>query len=633
LGLQLAGFLIWSAVLYNRFALTFDFAIANQAWTQIAHGNLDPSTLEKFPFWQDHSEFIMWPLALFYWVWPHAVTMLWIQDLCVVGAELVAFTWLSELAGRRLGERDAAWLTTVGLVLLAANPWIWWAISFDFHFEAISILFTILLARDLASGRRRAWAWVVILLACGDVAGTYLAGLGLGGALASRRSRVPGMLMACLGVAATLFITLIHGNRGSGGGLHAYAYLTAAGHVSGPISVGALAKGILTHPGKVVRTIWLKRVDVLANLAPAGLLGIADLSVLPLMAVVLLANTLFENLKFAEPIFQYLPVYVLLPVGTVAVLARLVRHHRAAGLVLACFVTAQTLAWAVVWAPHTSTQWLRISRPTAATITDIAEQIPASAEVIASQGIMGRFGSRAHIYSLSVPGIRLVGPGTWFVIVPVQGVEMQTTASAMGLIAELAGPLHATLEAHANGVWAFRWNPPPGVRTITIPAEAEPLPAWAAPTSPGDVGRPVIAGPTGTWHVRSASGRGYIADGLAWQLPTGRYQAHVTLSATMPVSVEVWNDNGDVLLARRSIPPFAGTRTVVFEVDAMTAYHSGLYSGWGPFRADFVLPPPGQRLEVRVWTAGGGTVNVYRAALTRDHEAARSSSQGHKRKD
>lgn len=87
-------------------------------------------------------------------------------------------------------------------------------------------------------------------------------------------------------------------------------------------------------------------------------------------------------------------------------------------------------------------------------------------------------------------------------------------------------------------------------------------------------------------------------------------------SATGPVNVEVWNDNGDVLLARRSIPATAGIETVVFPVDATTAYRSILYSGWGPFRADFVLPPPGQRLEVRVWSAGAGTVNVYRAELT-----------------
>ena len=39
----------------------------------------------------------------------------------------------------------------------------------------------------------------------------------------------------------------------------------------------------------------------------------------------------------------------------------------------------------------------------------------------------------------------------------------------MALIGELAGPLHATLVAHANGVWAFRWRPPPGVHSVVVP--------------------------------------------------------------------------------------------------------------------------------------------------------------------
>ena len=39
LGLQLAGFLVWSAIMYSRFAQTADFSIYQQAWFLIAHGN------------------------------------------------------------------------------------------------------------------------------------------------------------------------------------------------------------------------------------------------------------------------------------------------------------------------------------------------------------------------------------------------------------------------------------------------------------------------------------------------------------------------------------------------------------------------------------------------------------------
>ena len=89
----------------------------------------------------------------------------------------------------------------------------------------------------------------------------------------------------------------------------------------------------------------------------------------------------------------------------------------------------------------------------------------------------------------------------------------------------------------------------------------------------------------------------------------------MTLSATGPVNVEVWDDNGDVLLARRSIPATAGVKSITLPVNATTGYPASVYSGWGPFRATFVPPPSGQRLEVRVWSPGGESVNVYRAEL------------------
>ena len=56
---------------------------------------------------------------------------------------------------------------------------------------------------------------------------------------------------------------------------------------------------------------------------------------------------------------------------------------------------------------------------------------------------------------------------------------------------------------------------------------------------------------------------------------------------------------------------------VELPVDATIAYPVSVYSGWGPFRAAMIPPPPGNRLEVRVWSPGAGTVNVYRAKLVR----------------
>jgi hypothetical protein len=63
-------------------------------------------------------------------------------------------------------------------------------------------------------------------------------------------------------------------------------------------------------------------------------------------------------------------------------------------------------------------------------------------------------------------------------------------------------------------------------------------------------------------------------------------------------------------------------------VDATTPYRATVFGGWGPFRADFVPPPPGERLEVRVWSPGGQTVNVYSAELAGAGRSTRGRRPG-----
>jgi Predicted membrane protein (DUF2079) len=471
LAVQLACFFAWSAILYHRFSLTFDFAIYNQGWYLIAHGNLDPiNTLQAGdPFWKDHSEFILWPLALLYWIPPHSVVLLWLQDTGVVVAEAVAFTWICELAQKyRPGRSEAAVLAGAGLVLLVANPWTWKSVSFDFHTETLAVAFLALLARDVANGRRRAWVWVVPLLACGDVAATYLAALGVGAALAARRTRLTGLAMAAIGVATLEVIRLVHGDGSSP--VWGYAYLEKP--VNAPFSVGALARGMASNPRLVASQLWRNWELMWQNIAPGGALGVGFVWLLPVIVMVLLTNSLLQGSLFAEPGFQSLPLYILVPVGTVAVLGWLARRDRLVGIGVTGLILAQALYWTVVYGPQTRQDWLQVPAPAAATLARIEARIPAADEVIASQGVVGRFSGRADCQAFFGPGpdpIPLNGSTTWFVVVPDEGIETATPQQAMQLITELSGPMHATLVTRANGVWAYTWKPPRGRRKIILP--------------------------------------------------------------------------------------------------------------------------------------------------------------------
>jgi len=194
--------------------------------------------------------------------------------------------------------------------------------------------------------------------------------------------------------------------------------------------------------------------------------------------VVALADSLFHGVLFAEPLFQSLPVYVVLPAASVGALVWIGRWHQRLALALAALITVQAIAWAAIWAPRTPHQWLRVPSTAAALLARVqarAFQVPRWS--FASQGVVGRFSSRTDVRPLPAPrNVPVHGP-TWFVVVPAEGVERRkSTGEAMTVIGQLAGRLHATLIAHGQGVWVFRWSPPPGVRSVTMPSGRDAAP-------------------------------------------------------------------------------------------------------------------------------------------------------------
>jgi hypothetical protein len=601
LGLQFVGYLVWSVIEYQHFSLTWDFAGYSQAWYLVAHGNLHPvSTVFGRGFWQNDAEVVFYALAPLFWVFHNGIALQWAQDLSVTGAELVAFTWLCDLARRRCAERDAAWLAGFGLLLFLVNPWLWTAVAWDVHAEPLAVFFAAFLAWDLSRGKRRAWVWAVPIMLCGAPATSYVLGIGLGGVLAGRRTRRSGAALAAAAVAYSLFLTATHGNGVASVAIQQYI---------------AEARG---HPLAIIDLLWDARTNVIANLAPAGLVGLSLPLILPLALGVVVPDTLSGPI-FSAPMFQNVPLYVFLPVGTVAVLAWLLRRHRRTALVLAGVAAAQAIGWGAVWGPQLPAQWLRTSASQAATLASVQARIPASAEVVASQGVLGRLAQRAYAYALFSVGDKIpLRPDTWFVITPTSGIETLAPATSLALIGELAGPLHARLVTHADGVWAFQLTPPPGITAVTVPGGSSPLPAWAGA---GAASRPVLDGAVSDWHMAATGAKGYVSAGMEWLESPGRYRAEVTLSAAasasgVPVNVEVWDDNTSTLLARRAIPQTDGIQQIVMPVTAPAGPNQTAFGGWGPFRADFVTPHPGQTIEVRVWSPGGAAVSVYNAELT-----------------
>ncbi len=621
LAAQLVGLAVLSTVLYRRYSLTWDYAVYHQAWFLIAHGDLDPySSALRFAFWRNNGEALLWPLALLGVVVHSGLALLWAQDAAVVGAGAVAFAWVCELTGRPWWDRRFRPGVAVGLVLvlLVADPWTYWACAFDFHMEPVAALFAILAVRDLERRRfRRVAVWVVPLLLAGEFAAGLVVGLGIAALVAGRAWRRAGVALVAAGAFWVGMLSLL-GMRGGNLSV-AYGYLaTGQSTVATGIGLPALAEGILLHPGRLVSALWVRRHNIVAYLAPAGLLGVVAPWGLGVAVMVVLANNLYAGLNFSTASFQYAPLTAVLAAASVLVLGRLAHRWRWgpwAATVLAVVLAADTLGWGAVWIPRTTTQWLRVSPAAASVLASVERQVPADAEVVASQGILGRFSNRQWAYQLPDAGPVAVHTRTiWVVVAPTQGIETEPVAGADALVAELAGPLHADLVVARAGVWAFRWTPGPQVTALTVPAVPATTPGWA---TTGPAGQAVTVGPPSTWRAVSTGQAGYVVAGDYRRELPGHYTATVVLATAAPVDVEVWDATGDVLLARRQLVATNGQEAVTVPVDEPHTYPHRTYTGAGPFRITPAEPPPGDQLEVRVWTPGGAPVAVYSVELQR----------------
>jgi uncharacterized membrane protein len=629
---QLAWLLGFSTVAYRRDSLTFDFATWNQAISQIAHGHLNPySTLERMPFWQVNGTWLMWPIAPLSLLPTHGLVLLWIQDLAIFGCAWVVLNWVAEAATGSSGNHrqwrlmfhwtsplSPAGAVILVAVLFVANPWVYWSAAFDFHWELPAAFFALLAAWDLCRGRtKRLWIWVALTLATSDVSSFYVIGVGLAGLLfcGKERRRISALIVAT-GFAWLAFMSVVQANRGSIL-TEAYAYLAGPGihHAS----MGQIAWGAVSHPNRPLSQLWSNRVNFWANLSPNGLLGVASPWGFSVFLTVLIPAALWNGHAFSMPSYQNFPAYPFVVLGSVLLLGRLGAHvawvrHAARPLALA--MAGLAAAWAWAWLPIYPSTWLAVTPAGGRAIAEARIMIPANAEVVASNGVVGRFAGRAHIYMpLQYPfELPLRDQPVYFVLSTSQGYPyaQQDTEAVMAQVSSLDA--HLLLEN--SGIWVFRWDPPTGQHSLVLRGATGGIAAWLY-TSP--VGVTETKGAPITWRIDDSGQAGVVLSGDHWNEVPGRYNATVGLAGQGSVTIQVWNLTTGKLLSTKSLAQNNQLEQVEvpFTLGQAPPQHlrSGL-SGKGPLEVQSWPAAPGQILEVRVIDPGRSSVNVYTVGIS-----------------
>lgn len=472
--LHLAG-LIWrSWAQWDAGSVSQDFAIFHQAWAMIGSGHLDPySTVVGYPYWQSHFELVMWPLALLHPLFPSGFTLLVLQDLAIVGAELLAVLWVLEVVrrGRTLRPVHLA-PVAVTLALLVTNERIWAAAKGDFHFQAFAALALVGAARAAWRGQRwGVWPWVALALLTGDVAGTYVAGLGLSALVARKDTRATGLAMIVVGGAWTAFVGLLGANRGSAIG--GYQHLVDRPLPDGGAALLVLVAALVLHPGRPLSVLGSKAGLFRTEFTATGLIGLVHPWTFGVVLVVAVSGGLQQSLAFFAP-FQNFPALVFGTAGTGLVLDWLGRRSHAGAR--RALVGRVALSVAVLLVVATATVERRLGEPSfpepasaAGALDRVQEALRPGDQVIASFGLVGRFAGQPDVRYFLVPTtVPLTGGRVVFVFSPTVG-NMPTPGDQVAAAATVRA-LGATQIAATDDVLAFSWTPPAGTTALQLPA-------------------------------------------------------------------------------------------------------------------------------------------------------------------
>jgi hypothetical protein len=629
LGLQFLVILAFVTDRFNHFAGTKDETTVFNAMYEISHGNLNPfSHTTGFHWIQNHGAFVMWLLAPLDRIGPPGLAVLWLQVLAVTGTAYVTLRWvlLFLRAGAVAGVSERRLKTLAGLAVgvLVLAPWSYWSLGYDIHIEMLTAPFIMAATLDFSVGRfRRAWIWVAITLAFGDVSSTWLVGIALSAVIAGLFE--PGRRRSNFALAATLSVVGVGWSAGMAllGFAKGSTFTSNFGYLTVPIGhplphhigFSRLIRASFRHPIRFVKEIAHHWINLYANAAPYGLVGIATTWTLGVPAVILVENNLTPGFFFNEPSFQTFPAYGFLLVGTIMVLAAITGRwtSRPLFVALVTVVAGTTVAWAAVFLPHLTSRWIDVTTPQAQTLAADLARIPESAPVAVSSGVGGRFANRHDVYLLS-PHLRIprLTQPLWIVDAPDLNAK-NPLPRYDALFASLLDTPGVTLLDYHHQVALFRFTPTaahPGYHLSALRAQ---IPVWTLVSTNGVV---VHHGAPRDWFVRATPRGGAVLDGPLFALERGRYQLALQLQSNALVTVEIDNPSTHEVLVRRRIPASAFEQTVTVPV---TLSHITLgqrfYAGVAPFLIQAHQSTPRNRLHLTVTVPAGASASVARVSL------------------
>jgi hypothetical protein len=498
IAVQLVALILYSWYLYRRFDLLEDFAHNAQAWYLIGHGQLlplDTVRIPTTPFLRDHFDLVMWPLSLLHFISGSPLWLLVVQDVAVAAAELITLRWVWSLLSSHLDRhRTAAGL--LALLVLMANAWWYEAVSFDVHLTPLGLPLLVLVGYWLTNGR-----WTRACLAgagCvlfGAVVTELLVFVAAGAliVLVARRPRKRWEVGAALAIGAVagawvLVVTGLGANQASNLASQ-YSYLVADNGHAGTL---ALLSGVFRHPVRALHMLARRVHAMVRPLITSGSAGIfSPVGLLVAIGALVPAGlAMSPSFSSVNDSFQTLAVVPFVLVGDVMVLLWLGARVRAtptgvsptesagrrpfnrSAIIwgLACLLALTAVVQDARLLVHLRQTWWTVSPSGAAALQTGLDHAPSTAEVIASNGVVGRFSQRRYVYPLQLsPQTVPVKAPVVVLVIATAGNEALTHGQSAADVRFARVALGAQPISRGDGVTVFRWQVPAGRTSLTFP--------------------------------------------------------------------------------------------------------------------------------------------------------------------
>lgn len=463
--------------------VSYDFAIFHQPFHLIAHGHLNPyDSVFGVSYLRSHFELIMWLLAPTWWITRSGAMLLYIQDAALCACGFAVARWGAQMASASLAARERVHVAErvlrvmvvplAGLLILMRSEKVSDSMREDFHFQAVSTFFLLMAATDLSMRRRRGFIWIGLALACGDVAGTYIAGLGLSALLVLSGRRIWGLVLILAGVVWVLVLSHLHFNYGTPQG--SYAYLAGVSDPLVKVSLLSVALNMIAHPRRPWSMLHSRDARMWHHLAGTGSIGIFHPWALGVCGVVLAANNLALPDSFGVLAFQAVPVYFFSTAGLVFLIdlgiGATMRVPRAplralvlgAVCLLAIGVVARSLHWRT--ADERFADSYAVDAVAAGEINRVLPRIDDSDAVVSSFAVAGRLAGRKDITVLKFPGRPvLASAGRRTVVVLVESGNMGLPQRCLEQTAAVVAALPQ----------AQVWSQKPGIQIYALTPEAD----------------------------------------------------------------------------------------------------------------------------------------------------------------